>query len=209
MPSSRDKKKLLVILLVAFLAFLVFLTVTLLLLGGQEEGGDKGGRAEIEFSDPLLSVDIYADEDYMDLDRTIYYTMVDGYETTVPILEGEEIHYSTEVRLLVRLIKAAIAGDTVAYNACFSKEYIDKSGEFSPFTMQKLYDISIVDYTYSAAAPDGYVSVRVYGLRYKIKDNNGSLRDDVGSDGEIEQRISVVKDAAGTACIYGINVLRF
>ena len=92
--------------------------------------------------------------------------------------------------------------------SCFSKEYIETSGEFAPFTMQKLYDISIVDYTYSAVAPSGYTSVRVYGLRYKIKDNNGSLRDDIGSDGEIEQRVSVVKDANGNAFIYGINVLR-
>ena len=207
MPSCR-KKKLLVILLVAFLTVLILLTPALLLLGSNDGGDDNGGRAEIEFADPLLSVDIYTDEDYMDLDRRIYYTLVDGYETTVPIPEGEEIHYSTEVRLLVRLINAAIAGDTDTYNACFSKEYIETSGEFAPFTMQKLYDISIVDYTYSAVAPSGYTSVRVYGLRYKIKDNNGSLRDDIGSDGEIEQRVSVVKDANGTAFIYGINVLR-
>ena len=206
MPSYREKKKLLVILLVAFFAVLVVSIVALLLLG--DHGDDeKGERAAIKFADPLLSVDIYDDKDYMDLDHTIYYTLVDGYETTTPILEGEEIHYSTEVRLLIRLVKAAIAGDADTYNACFSAEYIEESGEFSPFTMQKLYDISIVDYTYSATPPAGYASVRVYGLRYKIKDNNGSLRDDVGSDGEIEQRISVVKDADCTAFIYGISVL--
>ena len=207
MPSSRKKQMLLVILLVAFLAVFIVTATVLLLL--DDSGGPVGGnQAEIEFADPSLSVDIYEDEKYMELDRTIYYTMVDGYETTVPILAGEDIHYSTEVRLLVSLIRAAIAGDTDSYNACFSKEYIKASGEFSPFTMQKLYDIAIVDYTYTAAAPSGYVSVRVYGLRYKIKDNNGSLRNDVGSDGEIEQRISVVKDADGKAFIYGINTVR-
>ena len=208
MPSSFEKKKLLIILLSAFAAVLALLVAALLLLNGQGTGDSGGSRAPIQFADPLLSVDIYTDEEYMDLDRTVYYTMVDGYETTVPILAGEEIHYSAEVRLLIRLVQAAIAGDSDTYNACFSSEYIEKSGEFSPFTMQKLYDITIVDYTYSATAPSGYTSVRVYGLRYKIKDNNGSLRDDVGSDGEVEQRISIVKDAAGDAFIYGINTVR-
>ena len=61
MPSCR-KKKLLVILLVAFLTVLILLAPALLLLGSNDGGDDNGGRAEIEFADPLLSVDIYNPE---------------------------------------------------------------------------------------------------------------------------------------------------
>lgn len=185
------------------LAVILLLSLVPLMLGG---GGETPSLPEYDFADESLSRDIYNDADYMQLDRLIYYKTIDGYELTVPILDADYNHQSKEVQLLIDFVKAAIAGDTASYNACFSPEYIAESGRVAPFTMQKLYDIMITDYRQNGTGvPTGYETVHVFGLRYKIKDNNGSLRRDMGSDAEREQYISVVKDESGRAYIYGIE----
>ena len=90
-------------------------------------------------------------------------------------------------------------------------EYIEKEGKFAPFTMQKIYDINIKEYTVSSGMdiPDTYDEVYMYGLSYKIKDNNGSLRQDIDSDSSREQYISVVIDHNNQAWIYGIQTMHY
>lgn len=164
------------------------------------------------FADPSLSADIYADEDYLDLDRTVYYsTSEGGYEFVTAIEESSYTSYDKAVQLLIKLVKAATAGDADAYNACFSPEYIKASGAFDDFTMQKIYDICIRKYALPSgtAVPEGYREVYVYGLSYKIKDNNGSLRNDMESDSSHEQFITVVLDKSGNALIYGVRVQNY
>ena len=111
--------------------------------------------------------------------------------------------------MLIRLVAAATAGDADAYNACFSPEYLEASGPEEPFTMQKIYDIEIVNYHAGAEVSkehkEIYKNAAVYGLRYKIKDNNGSLRYDMGSDSVHEQYIAIVTDKEGNALIYGVQ----
>ncbi len=201
--SVMRKKKLLLIIIAVVLPLVLLLSLVPLWIGGGQGTPDF---PEYSFADESLSRDIYSDADYMQLDRLIYYKTIDGYELTVPILDADYHSQSKEVRLLVDFVKAAIEGDEVAYNACFAAEYVAKSGEAPPFTMQKLYDILIIDYRKNGAqTPPGYDTVHVFGLRYKIKDNNGSLRADMGSDAEREQYISVVKDGTGRAYIYGVE----
>ena len=168
---------------------------------------DDGRHMTIHFADPSLSADIYADSVYMSYDRAIHYTTNDGYAVTVEIPESDYHRYPDEVQLLIRLVAAATAGDADAYNACFSPEYIAASGKEEPFTMQKIYDIEIVNYHQSGGTPpEAYLESSVYGLRYKIKDNNGSLRYDMGSDAIHEQYMSIVLDAKGDAYIYGVQL---
>lgn len=164
------------------------------------------------FADPSLSMDIYSDEDYMGLDRSIYYTTGRGaYEFKNAISEESYTSYNKAVQLLIKLVLAAQAGDSNAYNECFSSEYIEKEGEFGSFTMQKIYDINIKEYTVSSPidVPDTYQEVYMYGLSYKIKDNNGSLRKDIDSDSSREQYITVVIDKQDKAWIYGVQTVHY
>lgn len=191
------------ILVAVLLVLAIAVPVAILLLDDM----DKGPHMTIHFADPSLSADIYADEVYLAYDRAIHYTTNEGYTVTVEIPEADYARYNAEVRLLIRLLRAAIAGDADAYNACFSPEYLEASkGGEEPFTMQKIYDIEIVNYHQSTTPPEGYAEATVYGLRYKIKDNNGSLRYDMGSDAIHEQYISIVQNSAGNAYIYGIQL---
>lgn len=203
MSFSTKKKKIIILSSAILLAVFFMLAIIPFLLREEEQ---TPAYPDYDFAEEWLSADIYSDEAYMELDRAIYYKTIDGYELTVPITDDQYIHQSDEVQLLVDFVKAAIAGDEDAYNACFSPEYIAKSGAVAPFTMQKLYNILITDYRTASTVPAGYVSARVYGLRYMIKDNNGSLRRDIGSDAEREQYISVVTDDDGNAYIYGVEI---
>ncbi len=170
------------------------------------EGNNPQNPPPFEFSDPALSADPMSDTDYMQLDRTVYYRTLSGYEITVSVAESDLSSVDAELALLWRLVHAAMTGDADAYNACFSKEYIESSGKAEDFTKQKLYDITITLYEGAEQSiPDGYASVRAYGLAYKIKDNNGSLRRDMGSDAIKEQLFFVVKDTSGNVTIYGMR----
>jgi hypothetical protein len=207
--TAHNRKKTLIVAIAVTLAVLL-LAVLIPLIILQIDDMGRGPHMTIHFADPALSDDIYADAEYMSLNRAINYTTTEGYTVTVEIPESDYVRYSDEVQLLIRLVEAAIAGDNIAYNSCFTPEYIAASGAEEPFTMQKIYDIEIVNYHSSAAVEkehaEIYKNAAVYGLRYKIKDNNGSLRYDMGSDAVHEQYISVVTDAEGNALIYGVQM---
>ncbi|MBQ8175208.1 MAG: hypothetical protein IJ009_07400 [Clostridia bacterium] len=182
---------------------LIFAAVLPLLFS---DGEETPKPPSFVFADATLSADPQADEDYMALDRTVYYRILSAYEVTVSIHEEDLSRLDAELVLLFRLVQAAMAGDHEAYNACFSPEYVASDGKVEAFTKQKLYDITFTLYEGTEqTVPVGYSSVRAYGLTYKIKDNNGSLRNDMGSDAMKEQLFFVVKDAAGVASVYAVQ----
>lgn len=207
--TGLEKKRLLVLVAIICAAVLLLLAaiplIDLLLR-------EPAPTYDFEFADPSLSADIYADKDYMGLDRSIYYTTSRGsYDFKTAIEEDSYTSYNKAVQLLIQLVFAAQAGDADAYNACFSPEYIAKEGRFGSFTMQKVYDINIREYTSSASitVPNVYDEVYFYGLSYKIKDNNGSLRKDMDSDSSCEQYMTVVIDKQDRAWIYGVQTVHY
>ena len=204
-----SKKKLLIIAL-SILGAIALLLAAIPLLEWLTREPDP--IYDFEFADPSLSADIYADPDYMDLDRSIYYvTSMGAYDFETAIGEGDYTSYNKAVQLLIRLVLAVQAGDDETYNSCFSPEYIAKEGKQPAFTMQKVYDIRIQQYAVSSTVkiPAGYKSVYAYGLRYRIKDNNGSLRNDMDSDGVREQYFHIVLDENDVAWVYGIQVKNY
>ena len=208
MVDSGKKKILLLALVIAVAIVLLLVSIPLLALLLEE----PPPTYDFVFADPALSEDIYADEDYLALDRSFYYMTSEGnYTFKTAIGEQDVTSYNQAVQLLIRLVQAAIAGDETAYNACFSPEYIAKSGLQGAFTMQKIYDICIEKYLVPSdmVVPKNYSDMYAYGLTYRIKDNNGSLRQDVESDATRMQMITVVIDRSGQPWIYGIETLHY
>ncbi len=204
---TKEKRKTVVLLVslgVAVLLLLLLFPVLLFYLTTPEEPT----MPNIHFADSSLSLDIYSDEDYMSLDRNIYYCTKDGYEVRTEIPESQYASQSPAVQLLITWIRAAERGDSAAYNACFSPEYIEKSGEKTAFTMQKIYNITITFHgrVNESSVSEGYADTYLYSLSYKIKDNNGSLRNDMGSDVSRDQYITVVADKKGNAYVHGIRM---
>lgn len=200
---TRQKKK--IVIFASLLVVACLLLAAILLLDPLCE--ETPNRRPINFADPSLSYYPEYDRDYMSLNRTIYFVKKGTTTIKTEMTEDTYAQYSPAVQHIVKLIEAAMAGDSGAYNALFSPEFLAASGSYSAFTKQKLYDISIVEYNVSAPVPEGYSKVYLYGLSYKIKDNNGSLRKDVGSDAELEQHLTIVEDGDGNVFVHGIKVV--
>lgn len=202
--AASVRKKLLISLCVLAAAVLLLLVLVPLILHG-----GRGDDTTPDFADPALSADIYADADYMALDRSVTLVREDGYTHTERLADDAYSSQPAEVQLLLRLLMAMRAGDAESYNACFSPEYLRQAGAQASFTMQKVYAPVITQYAaIHPAVPDGYTAIGVWGLSYKIKDNNGSLRRDIGSDAAREQYLYLVTDGRGNVSIYAVRTVK-
>ena len=156
-----------------------------------------------DFVEIIPHENIYTDASYLSKDRLIYYAT--GSSQTVIDRETPE-RYDAVVLFFCNFIDAIISGDSIKYNSFFSDEYIKASGAHEPFTMQKVYDIILTKISSSPYRADGFEGTKsVYTLEYKIKDNNGTFRRDIGSDMNRTQYISVL-EVNGRVEIEGIFV---
>ena len=157
---------------------------------------------DIYFYDESYSQgDITKDETYMGLDRGIKYKN-ESTGVTVSILEKDLDGYNDAINLLYNMVEHMIMGDAEAYNNCFSPIYFSTESAKNRFTKQKLYNITIVETSITEkkdADGNSYVEY-YYKLDYMIRHNNGSLRNDVGSDSIKSQHI-YLSDRSGEVLI--------
>ncbi len=192
MPNSAPniKKKMLFLIIAVFLALLVLILLIRVLSeftekpsSGTSETTDK--PYEIEFSDEYVTDSKIFNEDevYFTYDRTIYFFNPQT-GVTEGIEEGNFSAFGSGVEFLCNMIEAIKDGDCEAYNAFFSSIYFEENDEKPAFSMQKLYDILITEHSVTEEKNEngGTYKEYIYELRYKIRNNNGSFRSDVGSD---------------------------
>lgn len=121
--------------------------------------------------------DIMSDLEYLDLDRRLYLKL--GSET-IAVDEYPKEDMGEDVLFFVNYFDLAIAGDYNAYNKLFTDNYYKYNEPYSSFTMQMIYDMNVEKLGESTA--DGE-TVYYYNVSYKIHKNNGTFRNDIGSDG--------------------------
>ncbi len=186
--KAVDRKKNLLITIAVISVILIVMSIVALLISKLENNAPEEQQNKYQFDYADYNEDITEDKVYMGYDRNIYYTNPDGYMTvSVERDNMEDVSevYREPVLFLMDCIDAMIAGDVSKYNSFFGAEYY-KNTDSTPkesFTPQKLYSITItaVTYWYDDSSDSG---VRYYnfGLDYMIKNNNGTLRSDMGSD---------------------------
>lgn len=122
--------------------------------------------------------DIFKDEKYLALiaEEFIRYTDSTTNET-VGINKDNAFEQGSEVQFIVDTIYDAINGDSRAYNARFSSKYYENHSPKSDFTMQKIYDVTI---TFISEENEEDYTKSVYCVEYKIYQNNGTFRKDIG-----------------------------
>lgn len=146
----------------------------------------------------------------------------------IELPEEQYGEHGEAVRLLTNLVIAAQKGDNDAYNACFSDAYLieegkkkaaldaeayayaDTDAEYlelgkkSEFTMQQVYDVVITMYSEEKNNED--LLYCTYELKYKIHMNNGTLRNDMGSDCyRVQQIIMLENGESGELEIITVN----
>lgn len=141
--------------------------------------------------DPDYMENIFADEEYLKLDRLVCYTEVQT-GVTLSIDDNNYSSYNDLVVFMYEYIRSIIYGDEIFYNNCYSDRYIAVEGKQYPFTMQKLYDIEFGIESRDQSTKDGVIS-KVW-LDYKIFKNNVTLRTDIGSDVNRRQYLTIIRE---------------
>ena len=152
--------------------------------------------AGYDFYPSDYSIDITADEEYMKLDRQLHYKY--GGET-IGLAVDECPRYGLSIGMLGRYFESVKNGEYETYNEYFTDEYFENQTNKAEFTPQKLYDIEVE--FISTTELDGGVVSNIYYVRYKIRQNTGTFRNDIGSDMSRDLVYEVREYPDGTALI--------
>lgn len=193
--ATKKLKRTIMIVLCGMVIFGVLGTMALGLLenleseqGGKDEVVTMGRPSSIDFYPYIdYDYDIMQDDEYLSLDRSIYYTDKRMGETFS--IEDKDIFqndYGPAVQTLKKMIDAITAGDADAYNALFSENYfaVEGNNPEEPFTMQQVYDIKFTRMAVTEKNDTQYGRYTQYEfeVEYKIHKNNGTFRTDIGMD---------------------------
>ena len=173
--QKKNTRKILWILGGILLIFLLtFIALSLLL------PKDKKEDEKIKFY-PVTDENIFENSQYVSQNRTVYYCdNSSGYEHITPINEDNRTEYSAEVIFAEAYLNNVILGDEISLRQMCTQSCLEKN-PIPDFTQQKLYDLCIYPYQ-TETLQDGSRRV-TYKLMYKILENNGTYRRDVGSNG--------------------------
>lgn len=162
-------------------------------------------RAPIFFYEERLSEYPEEDEIYMAQDRTVNYSVNGASET---LDESGAVARGEYVNLLYQLVEYIKNGNHEGYNACFSPLYYEVASPKGQFTKQKIYAITIteISITEKKDSNGNLYDEHVYTLEYFIRHNNGTLRNDMGSDCSKKQFI-VMSNRSGTSLIDNLYTL--
>lgn len=149
------------------------------------------------FSEIDFDADISLDEDYQKELLYITYTANEMLSTTITDENFEEL--DKNLVFFNEYFECLKAGDFERYDTFFTKSYFEENEHTDlsfGFTKQRIYDIYITR-TSSGYEEDGNV-YRTYEVKYKIMKNDGTFRNDIGSDEQRPQYITLVTNENGT-----------
>ncbi len=185
--NKKKTKKAIIIVFAAICGFIVLCYAAAYAISKIGTGEPAETSNVYRFEYPNYDEDIFKDKKYMGYDRSVYYTSAEGY-MTVSIdrddLSGVSESYREAVLFLMDYIDAMINGDVEKYNSCYDPSYYTNGKKpKEKFTQQKLYMIKLtaVDRWYEDSESSGVTYYNI-GIEYMIKNNNGTLRNDMGSD---------------------------
>ncbi len=147
-------------------------------------------------------LDIMTEREYLDLDRNIYYT--EGAET-FSLNEYPLEELDLDMQFFFKYFDLAISGQYDEYNKLFTENYYKSNEAYYSFTQQMIYDIRLERLGENVI--DGK-DVFYYNVSYKIHKNNGTFRNDIGSDGSKTLCFTLV-DEGGKILIDSISYYQF
>lgn len=168
LSQNKKMKRRFLIILALLCAGVLLMFLTLVLLHFVLSGNADPDSPNIHFYAPYDG-DIFISEEYLALDRRVFY-----YDGSI-YLEIKDDSFDPAVLFLKDFLEIMTRGDTAAYNASFTRNPGQKD-----FSQQMIYEAQIC---YEKSTVDGGDKLYTYRLEYRIHRNDGTLRDDVGSDG--------------------------
>lgn len=187
MSKQKNARKMILRVFIVVFAVLLGLCIILGALALVDHFLKKGKTHDPDdLTEPDYSANIFEDEAYNKLNRAVYYLEYGN---------GEELNETNYDRVGIaseffyHYFDAIIRGQADVYRSMLTDEYVKSNDVPERFTMQRLYDIrvdqcqSVSKTTYHGAETGVYY----FEVQYKIYKNDGTFRDDIGSNQAITQ----------------------
>ncbi|MBO7273216.1 MAG: hypothetical protein J6V22_00015 [Clostridia bacterium] len=186
--NKKMRKKLLIVLAIAVGVVAVLVAILLIVQACQAKNEEAFSLPDNYFY-PTYSGDIFAYAEYLDKrpDVIMYCEDPDGLGRTTSIDAGREDEFSPEVLYLRDFLEIMMHADIEAYNNCFNEIYYKNHKQQTAFSQQMIYEAEI-RFMGAEEAANGERTATYY-LLYKLYQNDGSLRRDVGSDAIVPMRV--------------------
>lgn len=139
------------------------------------------------FYKPDYDLDVTEVEEYMELDRLLYYK--DGAEEYG--IGSDHERFGDAVVFFREYFDAVIAGDTDAYNEMFTERYYETNSKKVRFAPQMIYDIRISK-LWEKEESGGKRTA--FDVSYRIYRNNGTFRNDIDSGAAKPLYFELVRD---------------
>lgn len=183
----KKQKKIILIVIASLIAFVaVYFIIASIDFDKLMGTGDSTNTPEhIYFYDEELSENIFQDEKYMEKDRTINFVNLAWGTGTTLTNDDDAVSAGPAANLIYNMLGYILTGNHAGYNSCFSDYYYSNGGEVKGrFTQQKIYNITITEVSVTDKKDENGVTYKeyYYTLEYMIRHNNGTFRNDMGSD---------------------------
>ncbi len=185
--NKKMRKKLIIALAITLGVVAVLIAVLLIVKAAQEK--DEPFSLPDSYFYPTYHGDIFEYTDYLEKrpDVIFYCEDPDGLGRTTSIDADREDEFSPEVLYLRDFLEIMMHADIDAYNNCFNEIYYKKHEKQAAFSQQMIYEAEI-RFASEEKAANGERTATYY-LFYKLYQNDGSLRRDVGSDAIVPMRV--------------------
>lgn len=199
----KKQKKTIIIVIISLVTFaILYYLISIINFDGlfNNTKGNNTTTDNIYFYDESLSKypsedEWYTKEAYKNIE--FFYSRGSTVFSETILTDEDAIARGEAFYLLYNLIEYIKAGDYENYNSCFSTYYFSHNQLQGKFTKQKIYDIKITEIQ-TESKSDGNKSFieYTYSIEYRIRHNNGSLRNDIGSD-QIKKQYVKLSDRNG------------
>ncbi len=177
MKKNVETSKIVILLSIVVLIF-IMVFFSIYLLGGD---GTRGSAPKYDFifHEVDFDTDILTDPDYLVLDRSV--SLRQGNQTVT--IDRNFRSENGTIEFMLDYLDCIISGDYEGYGDFFSRLYFETETVPEIFTMQRVYEITIefISETPIVESNKNYIEYRL-SLDYKINRNDGTLRNDMGSD---------------------------
>lgn len=180
--SQRLYKRILPIMAIILVAMILITAVLSIVLRSLQDDDTNPTYRPVDYPIygfyPVYNGNIFENEEYLAFNRDIhYYDNLQGYGERYVISENTT---DKKFKLIYSCLQSIMQGDENAYNSLFNQTYYQAHEKQPAFEQQMLYEICI--YFYSQESLSNGENLYTYQVDYMIYQNNGTYRQDIGSD---------------------------
>lgn len=206
--SSKKKLLIAIICIVAFIALLIAAVEIIEYVNNKK--ASEPIVVDFDFYPADYNENIFENERYLELIKGEYIRVCNADTgVTVGVDLNKLDKHSAEVLFMIEYVQDIINGDHKSYNLRFSEEYYKSHEPLESFTMQKVYDVLITqkgsETVTDKKTGENYTKFLLV-LEYKIYENNGTFRKDIGN-GSRKQYFTIT-DKNGSLLIDSIDIER-